>query len=94
MKERIVEKLKEIKDPEIGIDIWTLGLVYEIKADERSARIVMTLTTAFCPFAKTLVETVEKSVKSLYSEGAEVSVDLTFDPPWKPTDELRAALGL
>ena len=94
-KKEIIEKLKEVFDPELHIDIWTLGLVYDISIKEDGAEILMTLTSALCPFADDLVNGAEKKVGELYDnkEGA-VRIELTFDPPWKASDELRLVLGL
>ena len=64
-KEQVIEKLKEVKDPEIGIDIWTLGLVYELTIDDEGVEILMTLTSPFCPFADELIKQVEKAVAQL-----------------------------
>ncbi len=95
-KENVIEKLKEVKDPEIGIDVWTLGLIYAINIGDDGIDIEMTLTTPFCPFADVMVQQVEQSVKELLEnkETQSVRVELTFEPPWKPTDETRAKLGL
>jgi metal-sulfur cluster biosynthetic enzyme len=96
-KEAVIEKIKEVKDPEIGVDLWTLGLIYDIKIDEEGVEILMTLTTAFCPFADKLVLQVEDKVKELIPKDDElqtVRVELTFTPPWVPSPELRARLGL
>lgn len=96
-KEQILEKLKAVKDPELELDIVTLGLVRAIKPDEdgSGAEIEMTLTSPFCPFANELIEDVEKRAGELFGnvEGA-VRVEITFDPPWEPPEEIREALGL
>jgi metal-sulfur cluster biosynthetic enzyme len=90
----IIEKLKLVKDPEIGIDIWTLGLIYKITIDEEGVEILMTLTTPFCPFADELIADVEKKVGELgYAEG-DVRVELTFEPAWEPSQEVRMMLGV
>ncbi len=94
----IQEKLKEIKDPELGIDIITLGLIRAIKLDDRQktgvrgAEILMTLTSPFCPFADELIAQIEDTVEGLGFE--DVRVELTFDPPWEPGPELREILGV
>ncbi len=94
----IQEKLKEIKDPELGIDIITLGLIRAIKLDDRQktgvrgAEILMTLTSPFCPFADELIAQIEDTVEGLGFE--DVRVELTFDPPWEPGPELREMLGV
>ena len=95
-KEEIIAKLKEVKDPEIGIDVWTLGLIYDIKIDDEGAKILMTLTTPLCPFADKIIEMVEEKVGELFiGDGLKnVKVELMFDPPWKPSDELRTTLGI
>jgi len=90
----IIEKLKLVKDPEIGIDIWTLGLIYKITIDEEGVEVLMTLTTPFCPFADDLIADVEKKVGELgYAEG-DVRVELTFEPAWEPSEEVRMMLGV
>jgi metal-sulfur cluster biosynthetic enzyme len=90
----IIEKLKLVKDPEIGIDIWTLGLIYKITIDEEGVEILMTLTTPFCPFADDLIADVEKKVGELGYEEGDVRVELTFEPAWEPSEEVRMMLGV
>ncbi|OGZ06912.1 MAG: hypothetical protein A3D65_04395 [Candidatus Lloydbacteria bacterium RIFCSPHIGHO2_02_FULL_50_13] len=90
-KEQIIETLKTVVDPEIHADIYTLGLIYEIKVGDEGIDILMTLTTPFCPYGEQIVQNVEKALKKF---GVEVRVDLTFEPEWKPSEETRIALGL
>lgn len=90
-KEQIIEALKTVIDPEIHADIYTLGLIYDIKIGEEGIDILMTLTTPFCPYGDEIVRNVEKALKKF---GVEVRVDLTFEPEWKPSEETRIALGL
>lgn len=93
-EQQIIDKLKLVKDPEIEIDIWTLGLIYKITLEDDGVEILMTLTTPFCPFADDLIAEVEKKVGELgYNEG-EVRVELTFDPVWEPSDEVKMLLGM
>lgn len=91
-KEQIIEALKTVKDPEIGIDLWTLGLIYKIDSGIDGIDILMTLTSPFCPFADELIASVEKALAPL--SGGEVRVNITFDPPWEPSAELRTMLGV
>jgi len=91
-KEKVIEKLKEVKDPELNIDIYTLGLIYDIQIDEEGVAILMTLTTPFCPYGNEIVESVEEKLKEL--NALSVRVDITFDPPWEASRELRDMLGL
>ncbi|MDO8521306.1 MAG: metal-sulfur cluster assembly factor [bacterium] len=89
--EQIIEALKTVVDPEIHADIYTLGLIYDIKAGDDGIDILMTLTTPFCPYGNEIVQNVEKALKKF---GVEVRVDLTFEPEWKPSEDMRIALGL
>ena len=80
---KVIDMLKTCYDPEIPVDIWELGLIYEIHVNEANeVRIVMTLTSPSCPVAETLPPEVEKKVKDL--EGVkDCKIELTFDPPWE-----------
>mgnify|MGYP001626189955 CR=1 FL=1 len=84
MRGKIIEVLKNIYDPEIPINVWDLGLVYDIRvSEEGDVYVLMTLTAPGCPLANTLTMTVEDAVRSI--EGVRnVTVELTFDPPWDP----------
>jgi len=92
-KEQILEALAKVKDPELGLDIVELGLIRKITPDEEGVEILMTLTSPFCPFADKLIGQVEKEVGKLDDAGL-VRVEITFDPPWEPTPELKEKLGL
>ena len=81
MKDKIINALKQVHDPEIPVNIYDLGLIYDIKQKEQHVDIIMTLTNMGCPVAGYLVESVEMAAKSV--EGIETAyVDLVFDPPW------------
>ncbi len=90
-KDQVVEALKRVKDPELDMDIHSLGLIYDIKIGEDGVDILMTLTTPFCPYGNEIIESVEKEVGKL---GQEVRVDITFELEWQPTEELRLVLGI
>jgi FeS assembly SUF system protein len=80
--EKIVKVLKTIFDPEIPVDIYELGLIYDVLVNEdNEVRILMTLTSPNCPVAETLPVEVEEKVKSI-DEIKDVEVEITFDPPW------------
>ena len=80
--EKIVRVLKTIFDPEIPVDIYELGLIYDVFVNEDyEVKILMTLTTPNCPVAETLPLEVEEKVKSL-DEVKNAEVEITFDPPW------------
>lgn len=78
---QVKQHLKEIIDPEIGLNIVDLGLVYGIKLDQNAIQITMTLTTQYCPMGTSIVESVEEVLKESYPDHA-VEVSLTFEPRW------------
>lgn len=82
IKNKIIDVLHTVEDPEIPVSIYELGLVYDISIKEdRTVFIVMTLTAPACPVAGEIVMEVQRKVSKLEEVG-EVHVDLTFDPPW------------
>jgi len=92
----IVEVLKTIYDPEIPVNIYDLGLIYEIDMyEEDEVKILMTLTAPNCPMADQILEEVNERTKSL-PQIEDVTVVLTFDPPWDKdmmTEEAKLELG-
>ena len=81
LKEKIVEELKRIYDPEIPVNIYELGLIYNVKVEKNIAKIIMTLTSPNCPVAESLPKDVKDSAMQV--EGIEnVDLDLVFEPPW------------
>jgi FeS assembly SUF system protein len=100
IKEKVIEELKNIYDPEIPANIYDLGLIYDIdcKEGETGAKchITMTLTSPFCPVAESIVNLV-KNIKNKVDGIEELDVDLTFEPPWtqeKMSDEAKLQLGM
>lgn len=96
LKAAIVESLKTVYDPEIPVDIYELGLIYEINIDdERNVEVVMTLTSPSCPVAGSLPKEVEDKVASV--EGVkEACVELVFEPAWNQdmmSEEAMLELG-
>ena len=94
--DEVIKKLSTIKDPELGINIYDLGLIYDIKIDEgNNVNITMTLTTVNCPVADSFPLDIAKNITSLEKTG-QVKVKLTFDPPWNKdmmSDDAKLALG-
>ncbi len=94
--EKIVKTLKTIYDPEIPVDIYELGLIYDVFVNEdNDVKILMTLTTPNCPVAESLPQEVKEKVRSL-DEINEVELELTFDPPWTRdlmSEEAKLELG-
>lgn len=95
--EKIVNVLKTIYDPEIPVDIYELGLIYDVFVNEDyDVKILMTLTTPNCPVAETLPLEVEEKVKSL-NDVKSAEVEITFDPPWSQdlmSEEAKLELGM
>jgi len=95
-QEQIIEKLKYCIDPELGINIIDLGLIYAVNIDDTRVSVLMTVTTPGCPLDSYFIKDITDKVKSLKGVSA-VSVELTFDPPWNPSkmsEESRELLGL
>ena len=92
----IIERLKDVFDPEIPVNIYDLGLIYNVDVDDSNkASIIMTLTAPGCPVADILVEDVRQAALAVDSV-LEVDVELTFDPPWDKSmmsEEARLELG-
>ncbi len=95
-EEEIKEALKDVIDYEVGLDVVSLGLIYNIEVDDNNnVKILMTLTTPMCPLGPMIVSDVERKLKELGAN--EVEVELTFDPPWSPEmmdPEIRKAMGI
>lgn len=92
-EKQVEQALKKVTDPEIGLDIVTLELIYGIAIKGSSVKIKMTMTTPFCPFADAILDQVKEAVKKIKGV-KKVEVELVFDPPWEPSEELKATLGL
>ncbi|NOR75100.1 MAG: DUF59 domain-containing protein [Draconibacterium sp.] len=92
----IINNLKEVYDPEIPVNVYDLGLIYNVDVDENNtASIVMTLTAPGCPVADMLVEEITEAARSVDTIET-VNVDLTFEPPWEKSmmsEEARLELG-
>lgn len=95
--EAVIEALKEIYDPEIPVNIYDLGLIYDVEiTPEHHAKVKMTLTTPHCPVAESMPGEVELRVGAVPGIG-DAEVELVWDPPWDPqkmTDEARLELGM
>lgn len=95
LQEKIEEALQTVHDPEIPVNIWELGLVYELKINDGVVWITMTLTAPACPVAGEIIQEVQQKVEAI--EGVkDVHVQLTFDPPWTRdmmSEEAKLELG-
>lgn len=95
--EAVIDALKEIYDPEIPVNIYDLGLIYDVKiSPENHAKVIMTLTTPHCPVAESMPGEVELRVGAVPGIG-DAEVELVWDPPWDPqkmSDEAKLELGM
>jgi FeS assembly SUF system protein len=97
LKEAIIDNLTQIHDPEIPVNIWDLGLIYELDVDDAGhAKVIMTLTAPNCPVAGSMPKMVEKGVRNVPGITG-CDLELTWDPPWsleKASEDARLALGM
>lgn len=97
LEERVVDVLKSCYDPEIPVNIYDLGLIYEVRVDPGNDVFVkMTLTSPACPVAETLPPEVENKIRELPDVNS-AKVEITFDPPWDKemmSEEARLELGM
>ena len=95
-KDIIIDALKSVYDPEIPVNIWDLGLVYDIAISDKEIIITMTFTSPKCPMMEELLQQVHDSVAAI-SGGRDVKVDLVWDPPWdlsRMSEQARLDLDL
>lgn len=90
LMDKIVEKLKSVYDPEIPVDIYELGLIYDVRINEKKVSMDMTLTSPHCPVAESLPMEVKRSVEEI-PEIEEVEVKIVWDPPWDKTKMSESA---
>jgi len=96
MEEKVINAIKQVFDPEISVNIYDLGLIYDIKINGQEVGIVMTLTSPNCPVAESLPVNVKTAVEAL-PEVSICTVELVFEPPWdtsKMSEEAQLELGL
>tara|TARA_Y100000996_G_C22450683_1_gene613716 strand:- start:193 stop:528 length:336 start_codon:yes stop_codon:yes gene_type:complete len=101
MKERIIKAIEKCFDPEIPVDLWNLGLIYNIdfesnNQDKITVNITMTLTTPGCNMAEHIANDLKGKILSI-DNVSKVHIDITFDPPWEPkmmSDKAKKILGL
>lgn len=91
-KDNVVNALKTVYDPDIGLDIYFLGLVYNVDIVEDKVVVTMTFTTPMCPMAPYMIQNVKDAVGKV--DGVkEVEVNVTFEPAWEPSEELKEYMG-
>ena len=90
LKEKVITEIKKIYDPEIPVNIYELGLIYDIAINENNVNVKMTLTTPNCPVAESLPKEVKDSILEI-KEVENVNLDLVWDPPWDKSMMSEAA---
>ena len=90
LKEKVISEIKKIYDPEIPVNIYELGLIYDISIENHDVKVKMTLTTPNCPVAESLPKEVKDTIKEI-EEVKDVSLDLVWDPPWDKSMMSEAA---
>ena len=95
-REEIIEKLKTVFDPEISVNVWDMGLIYDIIIDDKVITINMTFTSPTCPMMQEILDQVKQVVSSI-ANGADVNVNLVWEPAWdlsRMSDAARIELDL
>ena len=94
-RDEVFEALRKVEDPELGMDIVELGLLYDVEVDGPKVKVIHTLTSMGCPVGPMIQENVDQIVRSM-PEVEDVEVELTWDPPWSPekmSDDAKFILG-
>ncbi|TML77401.1 MAG: metal-sulfur cluster assembly factor [Actinobacteria bacterium] len=94
-RDEVFEVLRQVEDPELGMDIVDLGLVYEVEMEDSTAKVTYSLTSMGCPAGPLIAQDIDSAIRQV--EGIEnVELELTFDPPWTPdkmSDDAKFILG-
>lgn len=90
---KIIDVIKNVQDPELGVDIWSLGLIYDIH-ENNNLNIVMTFTSPMCPYGPQIVSELKSGLKSKGYKEEKININVVFNPLWEPSEELKEALGL
>ncbi len=92
-REAVIETLKQCYDPELNIDVWTLGLIYDIKIEEEKVDIRMTFTSPFCPYGPWLLNTIKEKLTEA-TKLKTINLEVVFEPVWRPSDDIKLILGM
>ena len=94
-EEEVLEALRQVEDPELGMDIVELGLLYDVEVEGPKVKVIHTLTSMGCPVGPMIQENIDQIARSM-PEVEDVEVELTWDPPWSPekmSDDAKFILG-
>mgnify|MGYP001559283421 CR=1 FL=1 len=91
-KEDVIEVLKQCNDPELDMNVWFLGLIYNIEVNDAIVKIKMTFTTPFCPYGPSMLEMIKSKLKEAGAKNVEI--EIVFEPKWEPSEDVKMALGI
>ena len=94
-KEEVLEALRQVEDPELGMDVVDLGLVYDVEMDGAKAKVLYSLTSMGCPAGQLIAQDMDRVTREVPGI-EEVDLELTFDPPWTPdrmSEDAKFILG-
>jgi len=92
-RELVINALMGCVDPELGIDVWTLGLIYDLSITNTDVKITMTFTSPMCPYGPVMLEDLKERLSKVAGV-KNIEVNVVFEPPWQPSEEIRSLLGL
>jgi metal-sulfur cluster biosynthetic enzyme len=95
-KDDVMEALKKVEDPELGMDIVDLGLVYDVEIADANVKVIHSLTSMGCPAGPMIQEDIANTVKETFPDVEDVELELTWDPPWTPermSEDAKFILG-
>jgi metal-sulfur cluster biosynthetic enzyme len=95
-RDEVFEALHQVEDPELGMDIVELGLVYDVEVEADKVKVIHSLTSMGCPAGPMIQEDIHSSVKTNFPDVEDVEIELTWDPPWTPermSDDAKFILG-
>jgi len=95
-REEVLEALHRVEDPELGMDIVELGLVYDVEVEGPKVKVVHTLTSMGCPAGPMIQEDIHAAMSASFPDVSDVELELTWDPPWTPermSDDAKFILG-
>jgi len=93
-REQVIEKLKQVVDPELRLDVWTLGLIYDIQINKDDTIFIkMTFTTPFCPYGQMLIDQIKENIMKI-PDVKDADIEIVFEPLWQPSEEVKLMLGI
>jgi metal-sulfur cluster biosynthetic enzyme len=93
---QVLEALRTVIDPEVGVNVVDLGLVYGVDCDKRGVRVKMTMSTPACPLGESILEDARAAIRNAVGDKVGIAIDLVWEPEWTPermSDAARDALG-